>query len=391
MYIVFPLTIEPDDLYDAWAAEMQAAMPGWQEDAASPECLTARTMAQTFGDALENATGPSEEIFRFYGRSVRGIAPLDEQPAAGTVQLTVTPSAAGVLVDAGLQVSGGNQDGVQVTFATVADLTVPANGTTGTVAVVAVDAGEVGNGVTGPGQVQDPVPVVTAVTFVDVTADGRDREEDSAYLDRLSDVLRLAAPRAILPRDFAQFARELVPGVARCAAINLLDASANGGAGATNQEGHLTLVPVDDAGQPVPSAAKQQVVDLFTADKRVLNGVVHVIDPTYTTIGAALQVTAEIGFALADVQAAAIAAAQGYLNPATYGLPRSGEDLEWHNRPVVTAYDVGRAVGLVESVQSVLAVSLSGGTGATDQARTLGGLAPLPVAGAITCTVTAGS
>jgi phage-related baseplate assembly protein len=114
-----------------------------------------------------------------------GVTRLAAQPAGCTLQFTLANALTiPFVVPKGTRV--GTQDG-QYIFATLADLTIPAGATSGTVSALATVAGPGGNGyVAGQVSVQiTPNSLISAVANTDTSADGSDPETDDHLRQRI--------------------------------------------------------------------------------------------------------------------------------------------------------------------------------------------------------------
>jgi uncharacterized phage protein gp47/JayE len=137
----------------------------------------------------------------------------------------------------------------------------------------------------------DSLGFVQSITLTNPTTGGIDAEEDEDYLNRLSLQLQLLAPRPIVPSDFAAIALD-IPGVGRALAID----GYNPADGTTDNERMITIAAVDTLGAAIPADTKQQLAS-FLEDRREVNFVINIIDPTYTTVDVTFQVQADIGVA----------------------------------------------------------------------------------------------
>jgi hypothetical protein len=385
-YILLPLPEEAGDLAELAFDHLRESIPDWEPSEGNLETILLEAFAQVVADLHASLTGVPAEIFRYFGRTLAGVPPHDATLATGTVTFT-RPGAGAELageyvVPADTVIAGAAPDGELVSFRTVADAPIPAGAASiAGVPVEALDEGTGGNGVVGVGELVDPLDL--EVDFAALTTGGQDREPDDAYLDRLADELRLMAPRPILAGDFATLARR-VDGVARCLALDGLNPTVT--PATTGNERMVTVAPVDDDGNPV-SAATRAAVQAYLDALREVNFVVHVIEPTYTTVAVNFTATAWPGWDPVAVQAAAIAAVQDYLSPAHWGQAPGGDVREWlPNETTVSHYEVAEALNRVDGLRRVTALTLNGQANAE---IALTGYAPLPRAGAITGTVTA--
>jgi uncharacterized phage protein gp47/JayE len=284
----------------------------------------------------------------------------------------------GHTIPAGTIVGFDNGD-LLLEFQTVTDTVIPNGEDEATaVAVIAVEPGIEGNDLTGTGQLIDPLDYVNTVILDFATTGGEDEETDEDYLIRLTEELRLLSPRPILPGDFATLAKR-ISGVDRATAINGYDP----GDDSTDNERMITVVVVDEDGQPVSAPTKAEV-DAYLTSLREVNFIVYVEDPIYTTVDVTFTAVAHAGWDPAEVETAAEAAISDFLSPATWGRSPEGDPSAWTNETTVRYLEVATILNNVEGLNYLTALTVDGGT--TDV--TLDGVAPLPEAGTIAGTVT---
>jgi len=151
----------------------------------------------------------------------------------------------------------------------------------------------------------------------------------------------------------------------------------------------VSIAVHDVNGLALGSTAKAEVAAMLEAMREV-NFALDVIDPTITAIDVTFTAVAVTDWDPDTVRAAAIAALQRYLSPATWGAPAEGEQPGWVDEPVVRFLEVAAVLNAVPGLRWVtdLRIGLEGRTlGAADV--TLPGPAALPRPGAgITGTVT---
>lgn len=224
-YIVLPVTRNSVDAELEMIERIQQAFPTWQARDADLATILMRAAAVIYTDAATLATQMGEEAFRFFGRSLAGIPPVDDAAAIGQVTITVVDTS-GYTIPAGVQISGRTPTGDTVSFATIAPLTIVPASDTVVADVEAQIAGTGGNSVSGVGEFEDYLDFLESATFVAPTHGGVDREDDDVYLDRLQEELELQSPAPILPNDFAILARRIA-GVAAATAIDNYDGGQN--------------------------------------------------------------------------------------------------------------------------------------------------------------------
>lgn len=385
-YIDPPITTEPDDLAEEAFAYLEDAIPGWLPAPGNLDTWLVEANAQLAGELMDVASAVPTSIFRYYGETVLGLPPNEAQSATGITTWTAN-DAAGYTIEAGTLVGIAAAGDDLVPFEVQSQTIIPPGATQAVgVIVVAVDPGTDANGLTAAPEIIDPLDWVASIVLTGspaATTGGVDEESDADYLDRLSELLTLLAPRPILPNDFAVMART-VAGVGRATAIDLYNP---GPPVATNVPRCVTVVVVGDDGNPVSATVKANV-DALLQSEREVNFLVFVIDPTYTTIDVAFTFTVYPGYTPATVEAAAEAAVTDYLSPENFGRPPYGDDPgAWIADTKVRYLEVAEVINRVEGVWYVATLTVNGGT--VDVA--LVGPGPLPRPGTVDGTVVAAS
>lgn len=150
----------------------------------------------------------------------------------------------------------------------------------------------------------------------------------------------------------------------------------------TDVERMVTVAAIDEDGEPVSSGIKA-TGDAYLEDMREANFVVHIVDPTYTAVDVAFTATALPEYDTASVEADAEAAVADYLDPATWGTPREGDQAEWRNATVVRLLEVAEVINAVDGIDYIDTLTIEGAAAN----YTLPGAIPLPTAGTIAGTV----
>lgn len=374
-YVELPITTDQQTLQDNAFDYVQGKVDGYRLDPAHPMTWLIEACGRMVAVALFQASLMPPENLRTLGQTVYGIPRGDGAPARASVTWTAVdtlghdiPSGTAVLIDG-------------VPFTTDEPAAIPAGSSSTTTTATALDVGTSANDLGQRAEAVDALAWVSQVAVVGSTGSGQDAETDEAYLDRLTTLLRLQGPRAITPADFEVFTLNTTEGaragVSRAVVLDLLDAT-NPASPVANQEGHVTIA-VEYGGLPVAQAVKDSIAaDLDV--KRVLNLVVHIVDPSYTNVTITYNVVAYDGFDKAALQVAIDAALASYFDGARWGNPPFGETARWVNTPVVRYLQVARVIENVEGVEHISSLTINGGTADV----TLPGIAPLPRLQAIT-------
>lgn len=294
--------------------DLSGRVDGWQAHDGNLDTWLVESFSEVGAEIRSLAADVPASIFMTYGQLVLGISPKLATGAGGLATFTAK-DAAGYTLDNGTQFALAISGNDLVAFATQQQVAI-APGETEVVDVpfTAVETGANGNGLSGAGQMLDPVTWVSAVTVPDATTGGADAETPQDYLDRLVNLLPVVALRPILPQDFAILALQ-VDGVGRAVAMNLY----NPADGTWTNARTVTLILTDVNGSPcsagVKATAQQQLEAL-----REVNWVVHVIDATYTPVAVAFDVIAYAGQDQTTVHDTAVANVTAYLQPAGFRL-----------------------------------------------------------------------
>ena len=368
-FIDYPIESDPRTLATQMLASF--ASRGYALDAAGITEALIQTIAYRVSETRVVMADVARSIFTTYGETIVGIAPV--AAARATVESTWTMTdMAGYTIPAGTLVYYPLTGDQRVAFELASNLVVEPGSTTATgVELQAVVEGTDANGLPaatleGPG-----LTAVVSVATTATTAGGVDAETDAEYADRLSQRLRLLADVPILPDDFAVLAGE-VDGVHRALAIDGYDPTGP----STGNERMVAVAVVDENGAAV-SAGVKTAVDADLEARREVNFVVHVIDPTAVPVTVVFTATAADGYDPVQVEAAAEAAVDAYLDPGTWA---GGGD----SPPVWRAERAIRynaLVALIEGVAGVASLDTLTINGATSNLDLSSGgtvVAPLP-------------
>lgn len=380
-YISFPIETDSDALTQEAFDYLASRIPGWLPSEGNLDVWLIEVIAQMTAELRDVASDVPVTIFRYFGKTLVGLPPLDGAHATFTATFTARDNA-GYTIPAGTNVvvrdTAGDLVGftVQTTSIITAGLTSLAN-----IPLIANDIGDTHNGYTPPNgtvTLQDSLEFISSITGASTIVGGSDPETDDAYLSRLSSELRLLTPRPILPNDFAVLSL-LVPGVGRALAIDGYNP-----VGPAFGVARMVSVAVTDAAGLAVSAPVKAAVDALLQAYRETTFVVNVIDPTYTAIAVTATVKALAGFDLTDVDTRVTAAITDYLSPAKWGTPVLGDTPNWVASSTVRYMNIVNVIKDILGVDYIVSLTVNGGT--VDVALT--GVAPLTTAGVITVTVT---
>ena len=302
---------------DAIAEEVFAALaaniPGWAAHDGNLETWVVEAFSEVGAEIRALAADVPASIFTTYGQLVLGIPPQLAVSSTGQATITAIDNQ-GYTLDVGATFALARSGDDLVAFASLQETTIPPGATTGDVPFAAVLQGADANGLTGAGQMLDPITWVADITVTQATAGGVDAETPDAYLDRLTNLLRMVALRPVLPQDFAILALQ-VEGVGRAVAMNLY----NPADGTWTNARTVTLILAQADGYPCAASVKTTVETQLEALREV-NWIVNIIDPVYEPIDVAYDVVAFAGQDASAVMATCTANVTAYLQPAMFRL-----------------------------------------------------------------------
>lgn len=357
---------------------------GWVPEEGQPETHLAESVGIVLATASALVKDQERTDYAGFGSLILGVDPLPAEQAVAYTRWDFTQPGDYLIPD-GSELVLDTVDGTPVAFATVGDV-LASGPSADDVQVVAVEPGGEANGLVGAAREWSPLPFVSGVEITIPASSGRDEQTRDEYLDAIVRRARRMKIVPVITDDYAEAALDN-PSVARALAVRLLDLTAPTDPPAA--AGHVSVFPVDAAGQPVLPAVKAALIaDMMGAD-RPLAVTVHVGDPTYT----ALDIDVTIRLAVdadhdATVEAVQDALAARY-SPATYGLEDDAVG-RWRApgtaaQRTVTAFDVADVVGDVTGVAGVVDATVNGAASVE-----LDGWAPLPeLVGVPTVTVVA--
>lgn len=350
-------------LLTAAIAAVKAAIPEWDAKPGSTEVLLLEGFASLLGLDIMSARMVEGDMVESL-MDLYGVVRDPGAPAEGKARLVALPGTPTVTVPEGTTlryVVPGTDETVDLETLETATI-VTATSLEAVVAVRAADIGTTGNG-TPPGAelyaIGDFATLERAEVAETLTG-GADPEDDDAFLGRAAAVLSRQTSSLVLPEHF-QLAAVETPGVGRSLVLDLYNPAAPG----SSAPGHVSVVVADTFGELLPAGIKTDV-ETSLSSKAIASVVVHVIDPTYTTIGYTATVKAAADFTAAEAKEAGEAALRAWLDPATWAWSTSA-----------TTFD---AAGVLSQVPAIASVTTITGGGA------LAGPGPLPRPGTITVT-----
>lgn len=345
---------------------LQTFLPDWTPREGNTEVLLMESLALMVSESVVAINrlpdGIMEALMLLFG-----IERNNGSPPHATLTFNMVNSL-GYTIPAGtearLTLAGGLDP---VDFATDIELVIAPGNTSGSVAATGDRYTADANNVSPQDlELLDSISYVETVHLDAIATNGTDPEDDQEYFTRGATRFSRLSETLVLPRHFTAYALEQTY-VERATTLDNWDGS---GGAPGDDPGHVT-VAVYGNGAPLSSPQKttlQAEMDALAAT----NLLVHVIDPTITSVAVTATVMAKAGFDTAAVDAEVTQVVTNYLNPATW--PWSG---------TVRRFELVSLMDQVEGVDYVVSITVP----AADV--TLTGFAPLASAGAIDITVTA--
>lgn len=380
----FPIETDPDILLNDWLAEVRTFFPNFNPSPNSLAYAAARSLCNMIATGMDVAAVVPPAIFRTVGSSLFEVDPLQALPAVADTTWTAINNAGYPTVPAGTLVSIAG-----VLFETTDDVAFPSGTTVVTpIGITALDEGAAGNGLGAPAGVvtlEEGYEYISSVTQITATLGGQDGETTEDYTTRLRRTLRVLYPFVAVRGSDLEIIARTIPAVYRALSIDNYDYPT----GTPNMAGVATVLLQGLDGLPVPTPIKDQYRDLIIPDsRRLVNNVLYVQDPVYHSVSVSFSFTVYAGFEPSIVLAAAEAAVADMFDPLKWGLPQTGEEALWTNKPIVSVYDVAGALDRVEGLDRVTVITIGlDGASPTAGDKTMTGIGPLTTVGTIDGTV----
>lgn len=365
-YIRIPIVTDPTLLSQQAFSYITNLAPQWVPAEGNLDVWILRAVTALAAENRDIASDVQDDIFRYFGATLVGIAPHNATPAQGTTTWVMNDNA-GHIIPVGTTVGIRDPFGNLQAFVTVNDVTVP-NGSSATaageVSIVALQSGSQANGIGtagGPVELIDVLDWVQSITLIATTVGGGDAEFDADYLARLGTTLQHLSQRPILPDDFSWLAMQADPTIARAIGID----GYNPGDSTYNNMRMMAVAAVDAGGNAVSAPIKAKIDALLQANREV-NFVVSVIDPKYTTINVVTTIRIQAGFDGSATDSAVTAAINNFLSPAYWGISPQATQSEsaytWLETPTVFFNDMVAVITNVQGVDHVISLTLNAGT-----------------------------
>lgn len=352
---------DPASVTDRMLADYAARQPGWLDLPGDPIGAMFRAVALQIDVLRDLVADTFDAAFSNYGRTVIGVpAPAEAKATMSMTVLFADPF--GRTLREGLAVVYVTDEGTELEFATVAQVSVPTGQSSVTLTVAAAHPGSDYNGVPVGAELQilDDVAGITAVTAATVSAGGTDAEDEDAYRDLLADALGTLHLAVSNEHDAAVLART-VPGVHRAYAEEAGDME-------------VVIYALDETGAQVGAEVREAMLAYLGApERRTVNVLLSSGPVTYTPVVVEFTARAMPGFTPSQVEQVAEQAVRDVLDPSVFSGGRA-QPPEWRGDNVVRYLDVANAIGRVPGVDSLQTLTLNG---AAEDVQ-LAGSAPLP-------------
>ena len=392
-----PLVPTPEALVQRAIEQLQATYPNWNPNPASPEYRMFLAFAAICAEVILLAFDiPEEEIVRVVGELVYQTPRTSATAATATSTWEATDNL-GHMILVGTVVLVTAEGGTPVAFEVTEEVEIKpgeTKTTAGAVKLRAVEPGAEGN-IPGAAEVvpNELLAWVKAISLTMAPGGGEAEETTEAYVKRIRELSKIFKPQPILPEDFANYVRLLVPGIQRCVAIDLLqlklhEGHAYGGNEVESEEAErcVTVIPLTAEGTPPPEATLREAWERLEAAREAsFKSFVGV--PTVHAIEVKVVGKFFKGFTEAEVKANVEAALQNLLNPANWGVPATGDVTGWVNRKSLRYQDVVTALSNADGFNFYTELKVNG----AEADIALSGIAPLVKAGTLTVTLTEGT
>lgn len=321
-YISLPVTTDPSVLLQTALLAIAGQLPGWVPNEGQIDTLLVEQFAQMASESAVVASSVSQLIFQYLGQ-IYGLQPQGGVAATAPTTWTMIDTK-GYTVPGGTVVAYETSGNTLVQFQTVADFTVAPGQQATAAGAVQIEAQVVGTAANGIASSTSIVPVqqlafVQSIQATAATSGGVDPETIAAYLNRLSNLFTISAPRPIEAPDFALLAQSATDangnslGVARALAVNNLNPGRTITDATTNTDTSL----VDPAGSFTADDVGRTVTGTGIAASTTISAYVSTTEVTLNnpTTATATNVTVTLGDLTSAERCVAVCAVDSSGNP----------------------------------------------------------------------------
>lgn len=370
-FIEVPIDTDAPTLADEAVDRLSERWPDWEPNDGDLEVVMIETLAPMAENAAQALAQVPSAIFREYGTKLIG-RPYDPGVRATGSLTFIFIDTVGYTIPQDFEV---DIDGFS--FTVDSETIVPVGSTTvsGVVVHASIEGADA-NGLVGSNIVpMTGLAGINTITLEAPTSGGEDPENDIDYQNALTNDLQLQAKTLVTTRDFEIWAMQKA-GIGRAYAEHAGDRAVN-----------VAIATLE--GEVVATAIKTDLLNDFNQYKLV-NTVLTLNDPTYTTIAVTYTVKAIPGFDFTDLRARIDSMLADLLSPANWGRPKGSSFFSsWVNDPVVRSNLLIDRIGDVDGVNYVTSVAITGSAGSASGTNwTMAGTYALPRAGVMTGTIT---
>jgi hypothetical protein len=354
----------------------------WEAQDGSPEASLGEAVGVVIATAASMIKDQERTDYAGFGELILRVPRLRAEPATGYSRWTFSEPGDYLIPD-GSEMVVDAPDGTPVAYAVVGDVSVVAAEEATDVEVVAIEPGSVANGLLGPARDWEPLSFLTGVEMTTAPANGTDEQTRDEYLEVITRRSRRMKLVPIVTDDYADTALDN-PNVAAAVAVRLLDLDNPTDPPAAG--GHVTVFVKGFAGEDLPLAVKDEVLDSMMGIDRPLAVTVHVGDFERTDVTVAVIFTLAEGADHDATVGLVESTIAGALDPAAYGAddeapgkhraPRDAAERE------INRYDIVALIDDLPGVEKITNVTVNGAS-----AVTLAGWAPVPNLTSVTATV----
>jgi hypothetical protein len=294
---------------------MEAARPGLAMRNASPEVVLIEALALAAADVSNAANQAVAELAELLLANFYEVPRMPGVPAVGAVTVTFDDAISTTIpTGTGFVLS---EFGIEV--AATADVVV-AGSDTAVVQVASVQPTTLINGV-GPGaavDILDVIPNALSVAVSTAFGSGVDIEDDLTYQARARVRLARVTNSLVVPDHFSAYCLEDGRAV-NAATIRAWDGTGTAPApGAGTDAGEVTVITYGRGGNLSETTRDELAAAMQSITAAGIT--VHVNPATVTSVAVTATVSAAPGYAATEVQDAAVAAVQAFLNPETWPI-----------------------------------------------------------------------
>jgi hypothetical protein len=354
--------VDTESLEEEVRETLEAAFEGWEPSDPNLDWWLTKIFVRITASVFGLASVVSREVFKTFGETIVSVPPILAAPATAQSTWKLIDDK-GHTIEDGTIVSIEASGDETLSFRVVGDVVVaPESDETeaGEVLLEAVEPGTDYNELTAAPEPQSAVSFVESIALGGATANGVDAEDEDTYLSRLTEELQTLTLSAVIPRDYEILSRRIA-GVARATALDNYHLESE----ESEQPLVITVFVVDEDGAALSEKVKDEVQALLE-ERSLSNIVTFVGDPSFTEVGAKVEIVVAPGYDPEAVIAAVEERLDAYLAAKNWGLPETGDagtSSTWVNQTSVYVNEILSECDRVQGVSRVVSVELSKGEG----------------------------